>query len=260
MCFNMALVREIEELKAEFRADFTAYPLFGSPRLEFFNASGFEHPLWPVICSGSPESGSWVRWGLIPHWVRSAGQAKEIRAKTLNARGETAARLPSFRSSYPGKTCLVIADGFYEPHRYQGRSYPFYLSRLRGGLMSLGGIYADWKNPENGETVRTFSIITVPATGITAAVHAHKLRMPLIIPEQRRSRWLDPDVSVDERNELIVPWEPEDFTAYPVSPALYSRTEESRSSGIRKRYRYSIPEIDGLGSGGQGNGLQLELL
>src|SRR5512135_2081791 len=48
-------------------------------------------------------------WGLIPSWAKDP----EIGNRLINARAETLAEKPSFRSSLKRKRCLILADGFY---------------------------------------------------------------------------------------------------------------------------------------------------
>src|SRR5262245_21706371 len=51
-----------------------------------------------------------LRWGLIPSWAKDAAIANSL----INARAETVASKPSFRSAFKKRRCLVVADGFYE--------------------------------------------------------------------------------------------------------------------------------------------------
>lgn len=50
------------------------------------------------------------RWGLIPSWAKDT----KIASSTINARADTVATKPAFRSAYKRHRCLVLADGYYE--------------------------------------------------------------------------------------------------------------------------------------------------
>src|SRR5690242_10198570 len=53
---------------------------------------------------------SFLRWGLIPSWAKDM----KIGNSLLNARSESIASKPSFRSAFKARRCLIAADGFYE--------------------------------------------------------------------------------------------------------------------------------------------------
>lgn len=48
------------------------------------------------------------RWGLVPFWAKDPS----IGARMINARAETVAEKPSFRTAYRKRRCLILADGF----------------------------------------------------------------------------------------------------------------------------------------------------
>jgi putative SOS response-associated peptidase YedK len=48
--------------------------------------------------------------GLIPSWAKD----KKIASSTINARADTIATKPAFRSAFKKRRCLVLADGFHE--------------------------------------------------------------------------------------------------------------------------------------------------
>ena len=56
------------------------------------------------------------RWGLIPSWAKDPA----IGNKMINARAETVAEKPSFRSAFKRRRCLIVADGFYEWQKADG--------------------------------------------------------------------------------------------------------------------------------------------
>ena len=51
-----------------------------------------------------------LHWGLIPSWSKDP----KMGARMINARSETVATKPSFRSAFKSRRCLIPADGFYE--------------------------------------------------------------------------------------------------------------------------------------------------
>ena len=61
------------------------------------------------------------RWGLIPSWAKDPS----IGNKMFNARCETVADKPSFRSAFKKRRCLIIADGFYEWAKLDKKKVPY---------------------------------------------------------------------------------------------------------------------------------------
>src|SRR5260221_9948910 len=90
------------ELLAE-RFDATVPPDAG-PR---FNAAPTQE--LPVLLNDGERQIQLLRWGLIPHWSKDASSA----SKMINARAETIAEKPAYRSTFQKHRCLVLAEGFY---------------------------------------------------------------------------------------------------------------------------------------------------
>jgi putative SOS response-associated peptidase YedK len=56
-----------------------------------------------------------------------------------------------------------------------------------GQPFGIGGLWENWKNPNTGEWVRTFAVITTDANELVAEIHD---RMPLILAPGDYNRWL----------------------------------------------------------------------
>ena len=65
-----------------------------------------------------------MRWGLVPQWWKKP--MKEFRLATFNARVETVAEKPMFRSAFKRTRCLIPASGYYEWHTVGKEKYPYY--------------------------------------------------------------------------------------------------------------------------------------
>src|SRR4051812_18955202 len=104
MCYHTTQSKEKAKLEARFNARLDS-------ELDFFSerTNGFTFPATPVITANKKEQIQLYRWGLIPPWAKD----KTIRQYTLNAKIETLAEKPAFKTSL-AKRCLVIADGFIE--------------------------------------------------------------------------------------------------------------------------------------------------
>ena len=175
---------------------------------QFYHVSGFSHPKLAALKSkkGKLEIDQFT-WGLIPYWVKDELQAKELRDKTLNARGETIFEKPSFREAARSSRLIIPLDGFYEHHHKAGKKYPFYIQRKDKRKMFIGGVSSDWNNQATGELIRTLSIVTTKGNDMMKEIHNNpkirEPRMPLILNDEDCVKWLEGEE--EEVVELIVP-------------------------------------------------------
>ncbi len=178
----------------------------------------------PVI-RRNPESGEHsldlLRWGLIPHWANDTG----IGAMLINARAEGLTERPAFREAFRRRRCLVPATAFYEWRRGTKPKQPFAVRRRDGRPLAFAGLWENWKTPE-GQWLRSFTIITVPANELLALLHE---RMPAILEEADYALWLgDQPAEPEQLLALLRPFPAELLETYPVSPAVNSvRTDDS---------------------------------
>ena len=156
-----------------------------------------------------------LRWGLIPFWSKDPG----IGSRMINARAETVAEKPSFRTSFKRKRCLVVADGFYEWQATGGPKQPFYFRFEGGGPFTLAGLWDRWEKGE-GEPIESFTILTTEPNEVVAPVHQ---RMPVILDRGGMASWLDPGIEeADRLTPLLGPFPAAGMEGYPVSTYVNS--------------------------------------
>ncbi len=192
--------------------------------LPLHHASGFSHPELLIYTNRSPEFPEVATWGLVPHWVKNVADLKKQCNNTLNARGETIFEKASFRTSAKNNRCIVYVDGFYEHHHCNKKTYPFYIYRKDKQPMALAGLWSDWKNPETGGTLNTFSIVTTKANAMMAKIHNNpKLdgpRMPVILPTELEDKWLQgisDELDIKAIKELIREYPDEELQGHTVA-------------------------------------------
>jgi putative SOS response-associated peptidase YedK len=161
-----------------------------------------------------------LRWGLIPSWAKDS----KMGAKLINARAETVAQKPSFRSAFRHSRCLILADGFYEWHSLEDGKQPFYIQQIDRLPFAFAGLWTTWQPPD-GETMNTCTIITTEANEIMQPIHN---RMPVILESTNYDLWLDPTVQKSELLQpLLRPIAQDKLKTYPVSTKVNNPRHDS---------------------------------
>ena len=172
-------VAEYGTLKAE------TYPTYFSPFIR-------KHELADVGDEAVPFRELMIgSFGLIPHWSKDS----KIARQTYNVRSETAHIKPSFRDAWRlARHCIIPAEAIYEPDWRFGKCEPTKIIRTDGEPMGIAGLWTGWKNPANGEIVRSFSMLTVNADDHPFMQNFHKpddeKRMVVILHEDEYDAWL----------------------------------------------------------------------
>jgi len=146
-----------------------------------------------------------MRWGLIPGWWKKT--AKEL-PSTFNARAETVAQKPMFRSAFKRTRCIVPASGYYEWRRaLEGGKQPYFISAANGGVLSIAGLWDEWKEPETGETIASATLIVTTANDFTRPIHD---RMPVMLDRHDHEAWLTGKAGLEllrpAPNDLLRMW------------------------------------------------------
>jgi putative SOS response-associated peptidase YedK len=203
-----------------------------------------------VYSDGEARNVDTFHWGLVPMWAKDL----KIGNKLINARAETVAEKPAFRSAFKRKRCIIPVDGFYEWAKVEGegkKKQPYYIERPDGEPYAFAGLWEEWTGTltskarladeaegksrgksgaksggksGDGEpkevTIRSATIITGMPNEKMSEIHN---RMPVILPAESWAEWLDPEMRDTERmQKLLVPAPKELITFHPVSVEVNS--------------------------------------
>lgn len=152
-----------------------------------------------------------VRWGLIPSWSKDAKSGPLL----INARSETAAEKPAFRSAFKSRRCLIPADGFYEWKKIGNKKQPYHFRLTDGQLLAFAGLWERWKE------IESCTILTTAANELSAQFHD---RMPVILSPNDYAEWLDPQAR--EPGKLMTSFPASEMAAVAVNPIVNNARNE----------------------------------
>ena len=130
-----------------------------------------QQPLYNTAGIGPWQPGPFVRhgrvdvgqWGLIPWFSktrRPTGRGGRP-ISTNNCRTETVATAPSFKGPWArGQRCLIPAVDYDEPYWGTGKNIWWRFSRRDGKAWALAGVWSDWTDPETGEMLLSYTMLT----------------------------------------------------------------------------------------------------
>lgn len=170
-----------------------------------------------VITADEPELAQRMHFGLVPFWATDT----KLTFSTLNARSEEAQTNRTWSPLLSHhKTCLVIADGFYEWDKKSGTSVPYRFVLNDREVFAFAGLWSQWKNKLTNEVYRSFTIMTTKANETVGRVHDPKFRMPVILDQSEEKLWLSKELSVPDLISLCGPYPDDLFKAFQVSAAV----------------------------------------
>ena len=202
MCGRYVLLSSAKEIADEFE-------LSGFPEVEpRYNISpSQEAPAIRVDPGTTPPKRELVllRWGLIPSWTKDTSSVKEL----INARCETIAIKPAFRTSFKKGRILIPSNGFYEWKRLDSGKRQAYLIHFEGfKLFAFAGIFDEWKTP-SGEIIKTYAIVTTTSADSIKSIHD---RMPVVVSSKDYRLWLEStDTASQDFRNLLGPFSNDNF-------------------------------------------------
>jgi putative SOS response-associated peptidase YedK len=122
--------------------------------------------------------------------VRAWAKDLKIGNQAINARIETAAEKPMFRSAWKSRRCLIPASGYFEwrevavPDQKKPAKMPFYATRKDGVPLNFAGLWERWGTDQ----LLTCTMLTTDASEGIKGSHT---RMPVMLSPDAFEPWLD---------------------------------------------------------------------
>lgn len=178
MCARYGAESEYHLLKKHYKLNQLSIDLSGVKSVIY------PHSLAPVIVqNGETPEIRLMNYSLIPHWSK----VRKPKFTTYNARIEDIEVKPTWRVPFLKRHCLVPMRFFIESC-HMGDYVGNMIRISSNGLMTAAGVYDEWLNPETGELIESFAIITTsPPPDILKAGHD---RSPLFLSEVSQNEWL----------------------------------------------------------------------
>ena len=213
MCGRFTLHSNPAILAAEF--DLTDFPLL-NPR---YNIA----PMQPIVALRRDAAGlrtaALLKWGLVPSWADDPKSGNRM----INARSETIAEKPSFRTAFKRRRCLIPADGYYEWRKVGKSKQPYLIHAASRRPFAMAGLWESWESPD-GSVVETCTLLTTSANQRLSPLHD---RMPVILAEPDRASWLDPLASPPALQALLHPAPEDAMEFHSVSTLVNSPVHET---------------------------------
>ncbi len=165
-----------------------------------------------------------MRWGLIPGWWKKP--RKDVPA-TFNARAETVAEKPMFRTAFKRTRCVIPASGFYEWEATEDGKQPWYMTAADGSVLLIAGLWERWTDVETGEDTLSAAMIVTAANRFMGEIHD---RMPVLLDRAAAADWIEGRGGAD----LLKPSREDMLTRWRVSRRVNSARGESSSELIAR--------------------------
>ena len=213
MCGRYTFIAPTPAVEQRFKARFT------EPAPTTYNAAPSQR--LPVITNAAPGQIQLLSWGLVPSWSRNpTGDGPAAGPKPINARAETLAEKPLFRSLLARRRCLVLADSFFEWQATPVGKVPHRILLRDDKPFAFAGLWDEWLDRATGELHPTFTIITTEPNPLMAKIHN---RMPVILHGYAAEyAWLADNLSPAAHQQLLVPYDAAAMREYIISTRVNS--------------------------------------
>lgn len=261
MCYDISFTVELETIADYFQGLVFDQELFVDIESTAHILGPFNYGSHGIIYRNREDNLPHMRlmnWGIIPHYLKEKDAFTAFAKKRewwLNIKSE---RLLDDKRSYwyqiRNRRCLVPVSGIYEHRHIKGwkNKVPYLVWPCNQPLFFLPGLYAvaEIVDPETGEltTHRTFAIITRAANSLMKMIHnggPNAGRMPLFLPHNLASTWLQNDLSEEDYRSILNYEMPAEDLAYRTTFTI--RSAKQRPDGKMKHEAWEWEKLPELG-------------
>ena len=167
-----------------------------------------------VLGEGGQLTAKKLRWGLLPHWAKDLASG----AKCINARVETVAEKPSFRSAFKApRRCLIPMAGYYEWRDFADGKQPFYIQREDGETLYAAGLWEPRHRLQPEDEDGSCTVITMDSSDAVVELHD---RMPVFLSPDQAEEWMT--APPDRAMAMLLAAAIQPLVAHPVGRAVNS--------------------------------------
>ncbi len=234
MCYKYATPK-LDEL-VQFFGEQPSYDI--RDYVEYYFADCFVQPMMPITTIEEPHIVQLAKWGLVPSGTKDA-DAWLRTYHTYNAISEEIFEKRSYKG-YVQNRCLIWVNGFYEWQWMDEKGknkIPYFIYMPDQKPFTFGGVYSKWVDPETGEVITTFSVITTEANEMMSEIHNNKKRMPFIVTPENRASWLG-ELNKEDMQAIMNPLPDGILKAHTISKLITKRGVEKNVPEIQEQYTY----------------------
>ena len=163
MCGRYTIVKSQGEIEGAFDVHLSDFDWVSS--LQRYNVAPTQEA--PVLTEKGTESARrrelrLFRWGMVPIW--------DEKRRMINVRDDTLRDQRTFRWNLTHGRCAVIADGFYEWRKANGRRrVPVYFRLKSGGAFAFAGLWS--RRGAGAYGAPSFAIVTTDSNQVVQPTH-----------------------------------------------------------------------------------------
>lgn len=253
MCYDISFATKYE-LITDYVPDLVVDPQIGLDYDMNLHAQAQAFRKYPIIIlEDEVKKLKAFEWGIIADYMDTPEKIKKMRNSMCNARSEKIiGDKKSIWHRLRKKRCLIPVTGIFEHREVKGfkNKVPYYVRLKDRPLFCIPGLYhyPNRGDVETGEITGTFTLITRAANSVMAQIHNsgdQAFRMPLFLPKELEMKWLDPNLSDEQVQQILDFKMPSEALDY--NPVYTIRTTKERPDGKGKLEMFEWPDLPPLG-------------